>query len=194
MQGSGPRVVPGSPPPIPALHHPPAPGFLGKERRLRRGLGGATSFPPRSAPTHIAPRPRQRRAPLPGPAATAAAHQEIIPPCPAPPPRGRRSPAAPTRRCGRADRSGRPPRSLEGPFGGLCSREQGACANTRGRSQPPLSEPGGGGAEPWRGRGRGNQTWDGRFLLPGSVKGRGPAETHIMREESEGTNGRRADK
>lgn len=96
------------PAPSPGAPPPAALGFLGSERRLRRGAvrprwSRLVPAPPRRAPTHIAPRPRPRRAPLPGPAAAAAARPELRPPHPAPRPRGRRSPAAPTRRCGRAD-------------------------------------------------------------------------------------------
>ena len=54
-------------------------GGSGDCGEARCGLGGAASSQPRRTPTHIAPRPGRRRAPLPGPAAAAAARPELGP-------------------------------------------------------------------------------------------------------------------
>lgn len=53
----GPLVVPGSPPPAPGLHRPPARGFLGRERRLRCGAASVELPRPRpAAPGLTSPR------------------------------------------------------------------------------------------------------------------------------------------
>lgn len=153
MGAVGPRAVPAPPPP--ALGSAADGSADCSAVRPRR----SSHVPAPPAPTHIAPRPGRRRAPLPGAAAAAAARPELRSPCPAPP---RGHGVGGHRRhqrdaAGRRTRSGRPARSLEGPFGGLCSREQGACAHARGRSWPAAERPWGrgpggmGGA--WRGGG-----------------------------------------
>lgn len=98
---------------------PPRPRPAAPRLTSPRGPGGAG---PRSRVPLQQPPPARSQG-LPAPPRPAAARSEVT------------GSTNETLRAGGPDR-GRPARSLEGPFGGLCRREQGACADARGRSRP----------------------------------------------------------
>lgn len=142
---------------------------------MRRGAASVEPPCPRpAAPRLTSPRgpggagPRSRV-----PLQTAAARPELRPPRPAAAGSEVTGSTNETLRAGGPD-WGRPARSLEGLFGGLCSREQGACADARGRSGPEAERAWQGRGGAWggggdRGGAEGVQKWDQRFPLPGSL-------------------------